>query len=92
MAHITAKQLKQNTGQIIKRVRAGEKLTITYRGKPVAIISPATTQGHRLPEKLRPFSEAWKDIVETLRRSEARFKGWKEATDCSSNTFSPVRC
>ena len=88
---ITAKQLKQNTGQIIKRVRAGEKLTITYRGKPVAIISPATMEDQSHLRELRPFPEAWGDIERTLRKSEPQFKGWKEATDCSSNTFSPVR-
>ncbi len=37
---VTAKELKQRTGEIIKRIRAGEKLTITYRGRPVAAIIP----------------------------------------------------
>ncbi|GAH88665.1 unnamed protein product [marine sediment metagenome] len=34
MGVITAKKLKQRTGEIIKRVRAGERFTLTYRGKP----------------------------------------------------------
>jgi len=78
---ITAKQLKQNTGQIIRRVRAGEKLTVTYRGKPVAIISPATMEDQSHLKDLRPFSEAWEDIERTLRKSEPQFNGWKEATN-----------
>ena len=30
MGTITAKQLKQNAGEIIKRVKSGEHLTLTY--------------------------------------------------------------
>jgi len=45
MGIITAKQLKQKTGEIIKKVKSGERLTVTYRGKPVAIIAPPTKQG-----------------------------------------------
>jgi len=37
---MTAKHLKQKTGEIIKRVRSGEHLTITYRGKPHAKLIP----------------------------------------------------
>ena len=40
MSIITAKQLKQKTGEVIRKVRSGERLTITYRGKPVAVIAP----------------------------------------------------
>ena len=40
MSIVTAKQLKQKTGEIIKRVRSGERLTVTYRGKAVAVIAP----------------------------------------------------
>ena len=42
MGIITAKQLKQKTGEVIKKVRSGERLTVTYRGKPVAVIVPST--------------------------------------------------
>jgi prevent-host-death family protein len=42
MGTITAKQLKQKTGEIIKRIKSGERLTLTYRGKPLAVLEPAT--------------------------------------------------
>ena len=40
MNTVTAKQLKQRTWEIIRRVRSGERMTITYRGKAVAVIAP----------------------------------------------------
>ena len=42
MGTITAKQLKQKTGDVIKRIKSGERLTLTYRGKPLAVIEPTT--------------------------------------------------
>ena len=75
---ITAKQLKQKTGEVIKRIRAGEKLTLTYRGKAIAIIQPTPENSREINP--RPFDEAWKDIEETLSTSEPRFSNWKEAT------------
>ena len=54
---ITAKQLKQKTGEAIGRVRAGERLTVTWRGKPVAVISPPTKEDMEAWEKTRSFEE-----------------------------------
>lgn len=78
MRTVTAKQLKQNTGAIIKMVRAGETLTLTYRGKPVAIIQPAGESS--IKTQVRDLDEAWMDIETALAKSEPRFENWKEAT------------
>ncbi len=78
MRIITAKQLKQKTGEIIKRIRAGEKFTLTYRGKPIAIIQPASESSQG--SQSRPFDEAWRDIEATLSESKPRFSHWREAT------------
>jgi len=80
MGIITSKQLKQKTGEVIRRVRSGERLTLTYRGKTVAIISPATEKDQKVFEGLLPFHEAWQDIEATLAITEPEFKDWKEAT------------
>jgi prevent-host-death family protein len=79
MGTITAKQLKQKTGEIIKRVKAGERLTLTHRGKPVATIAPATGEERMILEGLAPFDEAWKDIENSLEKTAPAFKGWQEA-------------
>ena len=79
MGIITAKQLKQRTGQVIKRVKSGERLTLTYRGKPVATIVPATGEEKKILEGLPPFDEAWQNIEDSLEKSEPPFTGWQEA-------------
>ena len=80
MDTVTAKQLKQRTGEVIKRVKSGERLLITYRGKPVATISPSTTADTASLQEMRSFEEAWRDIERTLEQTKPKFKGWKEAT------------
>jgi len=85
MGTVTAKQLKQRTGEVIRRVKSGERLTVTYRGKPVAIISPPTTEETKTLEDLRSIEEAWADIEKTLGKTKPGFKGWKEATDWARN-------
>ena len=79
MGTVTAKQLKRRTGEIIKRLKAGERLTLTHRGKPVAVIAPFLSEEARISPGLRPFEEAWEDIERELEKTEPPFKSWKEA-------------
>jgi prevent-host-death family protein len=37
---IGTRELKQHTGEIVERVRNGERVILTLRGEPVAVISP----------------------------------------------------
>ena len=78
MKRVTAKQLKQKTGEIMKRVRAGESLTITYRGKPIAVIRP--TEEHLQGTVPTQLDEVWKDIELTLASTKPQFSDWREAT------------
>jgi prevent-host-death family protein len=80
MGTVTAKQLKQRTGEIIKRLKAGERFTLTHRGKTVAVISPFLSQEERFSPDLRSFDEAWEDIERALKKTKPPFKNWKEAT------------
>ena len=81
MGTISAKQLKQRTGEIMKRVISGERLTVTYRGKPVALISPTLGEQDGETEDSRPVERAWSGIEAALRKTEPRFRGWREATE-----------
>jgi len=80
MGTVTAKQLKQRTGEIIKRLKSGERFTLTHRGKPVAVISPFLSKEERFSPGLRSFDEAWEDIERALEKTKPPFKSWKEAT------------
>ena len=79
MGTVTARQLKRRTGEIIKRLKAGERFTLTHRGKLVAVISPLSEE-ESLSADLRSFDEAWEDIERALEKSKPPFKSWKEAT------------
>jgi prevent-host-death family protein len=79
MGTVTAKQLKQKTGEIIRRVKSGERLTVTYRGKPVAVILPPGAGGDDRSGDLRPFEQAWQEIEASLEKAEPQFKDWREA-------------
>jgi len=79
MVTVTAKQLKQKTGEIIRRVKAGERLTVTYRGRPVTVILPQPADGADRSEDLLPFEQAWREIEASLERTEPEFKNWREA-------------
>ena len=41
MATIPQKELRNNVGQVLRRAEAGEELTITVSGRPVARLGPA---------------------------------------------------
>ena len=77
MATITAKQLKQKTGEVIRRVKSGERLTVTYRGKPVALILPPPEDGTDLSERIRPFEQAWREIEASLEATKPEFRNWR---------------
>ena len=79
MRMMTAKHLKNNTGEAMRRVSNGEKVVVTLRGKPFALISPVTSESLE-KVSLRPLEEAWKDIENTLKKSKPKFNNAKEAT------------
>ncbi|NOR05099.1 MAG: type II toxin-antitoxin system prevent-host-death family antitoxin [Deltaproteobacteria bacterium] len=82
---ITAKQLKQRTGEVIKKVKSGERLIVTYWGKPVAVIAPPAPEEKKTVEELRPFNDAWRDIEKTLQKTKPEFKDWQGATGWMRN-------
>jgi prevent-host-death family protein len=72
MPFATAKDLRTRTKQLLQMVRGGERVVITLRGRPVAVMSPATRAPDAL-EDVRSFDEAWPDIVRTLRKTRPAF-------------------
>jgi len=41
MVEVGIRALKQNASEVVARVEAGEEITVTNRGRPVAVLSPA---------------------------------------------------
>jgi prevent-host-death family protein len=85
MGTITAKQLKQKTGDVIKRIKSGERLTLTYRGKPLAVIEPVTDNDKKILNRVGDSVKAWERIESTLSSTKPEFKNWREATDWVRN-------
>lgn len=85
MGTITAKQLKQKTGEVIKRIKSGERLTLTYRGKPLAVIEPATENKIKEINRVNESVKAWDRIESTLSSTKSEFKNWREATEWVRN-------
>ena len=62
--------LKNNTNQILKEVRKGNPVIITYRGKPAASLTPLNEEGledfilENSPKVKKMLSEARKDLAE----------------------------
>ena len=61
MATVTRTELNQQTARVLARVQAGEDLTVTDRGRPIARISPVESdrRARRLAAgTLRPAAES----------------------------------
>ncbi len=62
MAEVSAKELRSRLGEILKRVRAGERITVTLRGKLVAVLSPLLSEEAHVEDPFRPIAFGiWKD-------------------------------
>ncbi len=61
MTTVGIRELKNQLSRYLKRVRAGERLVVTERGEPVAVISPppASTVEHRIEAMLRGGVAHW---------------------------------
>lgn len=78
MRTVGARELKQHTREVIERIRQGERLLLTHRGSPIAVIAPIDQRDleRRIErEAERAEAMAW------LRASEAAFASWDNDED-----------
>jgi prevent-host-death family protein len=50
MERVGVRELRQNLSVYLRRVRRGEKLEVTERGRPVAVLQPIVAAGDKLAE------------------------------------------
>jgi prevent-host-death family protein len=62
MSRVTKTELNQQTAKVLARVSAGEKLTVTDHGRPIAVISP-------------PQPDLWEELVASGRLKLATTSG-----------------
>lgn len=80
MYSVGTRELKQHTGEIVERVRNGERVLLTLRGEPVAVISPVD---RRVIEEVleKEAEKAEKESLGWLAASESSFSFWDNAED-----------
>jgi len=62
MTEIPARELRNHVSAVLRRVEAGERLTVTVSGRPVAEIVPLDS---------RPTSMSWEAFIEDAQRWRA---------------------
>ncbi len=75
MQSVTSKELKNKTGEVLRRVRSGSKVAITNRGRRIAVIVPATEDE---PEG-SSVRDPWIEIETALNSTEPEHAKWQEA-------------
>jgi antitoxin (DNA-binding transcriptional repressor) of toxin-antitoxin stability system len=78
MKPMTARELKNSTGEVVRTLRRGESILLTFRGKALATIEPLRAEDSNVPP-IQPYAEAWAEIEAQLRRSKPHFPSWQSA-------------
>ncbi len=68
------------TRELLEQAHAGERVAVTFRGKPVAILAPFEEPGD-FPA--RPYEKAWPEIEEALAKSSPRYSTVEKAVAVS---------
>jgi antitoxin (DNA-binding transcriptional repressor) of toxin-antitoxin stability system len=80
MKPMSARELKNSTGEVIGTLPRGGSIVLTFRGKPLGTIEPLGSRTLDLPA-VQPYEEAWATIEAELKRSSPHFASWKDAED-----------
>ena len=80
MKPMTARELKNSTGEVVRALRRGESILLTFRGKALGTIEPLRGDAGGAPATM-PYDEAWAEIETQLRRSRPHFATWQEAEE-----------
>lgn len=78
MRRVGSRELKLHTGQLIQAVRRGERLLLTHRGSPVAVVTPLD---HDAFERLVEGEADRAETLEWLRASESALSFWDNEVD-----------
>jgi antitoxin (DNA-binding transcriptional repressor) of toxin-antitoxin stability system len=82
MKPMSARELKNSTGEVVRTLRRGESILLTFRGKALGTIEPLRPDRSEAATIL-PYEQAWAEIESQLRRTPPRFASWREAEDQS---------
>jgi prevent-host-death family protein len=78
---MTAKELKNRTGDAFRAVSHGERVLLTRRGKTVAVMVPVDFPTRE--DEVLPYDQAWLEIEAALAASEPEYASLEEAVSRS---------
>lgn len=78
MHWLGARELKQHTGAVIRRVQRGERFFVTHHGTPVAVLTPIDATAL---ERLLAREADWAEALGWLEASAPAFAFWDNADD-----------
>lgn len=78
MKAMTARDLKNSTGEVVRTLRRGESILLTFRGKALGTIEPLRADDEHATG-IPAYEDAWAEIEAQLKRSTPRFASWQEA-------------
>jgi len=79
MQSVTARDLKNHTGEILRRVRAGAAVAVTNRGRRVAVISPIPPAEAEERQRRNAGPDVWAEIRAALAATAPEHADWREA-------------
>jgi prevent-host-death family protein len=79
MAEISVRELRNRTSDVVARVAAGEALTLTVRGRPVADIVPHTQRREAIPAE--EFFAGLRDAYTGIPAGPAEVRGVELTSD-----------
>jgi len=78
---MTAKELKNRTGDAFRAVSRGERVLLTRRGETVAVMVPVDFPTRE--DEVLPYDQAWLEIEAALAASEPEYASLEEAVSRS---------
>lgn len=79
MDYVTVRELREKSGEIWRRVEAGEEFVVTRNGKPFALLvhtEPTAVEDKLRALRLQAFSRAWDALAK-----QAQASGVADMTD-----------
>ena len=82
---VSQRELRNESGAIMRRVQQGERFTVTSNGVPVADLIPHSESGPDRPPRFIPVAQIAAGTSELPSWDTARFTRELEELDCSVN-------
>lgn len=78
MQSVTSKELKNKTGEVLRKVRSGMPVAVTNRGRRIAVIVPAAAAAGKKPAD-SSNRDSWAEIEASLAATAPEHSDWREA-------------